>query len=330
MSVLVTGATGVAGYNLVEELCRAGEPVRVLLRNNDPMNGLLAELPRAERVYGSLSDPNSLRQALKGCRAAYHTEEANPFGYCPPGAMRETNVQGSRNLFQAALDRGVQRVLHLSSAFTVASGTPQAPASERSAFDLAGLKDPYIESKRAAEAEARAYVRKGLPIVVLNPGLLMGPGNRQSTLGSTLLRFNSLAARAVPAGATLVSDARDVARVSMMALREGEPGERYIVGTRSMRYHDLMGRVDQILGVEPPAFYMPRLLALLVGRITDAYARISGSPLALAPSVSTVKRMYVDLFASPEKATVLWGVNWTPVGEILQSSIQWQRQNRLM
>jgi dihydroflavonol-4-reductase len=137
-------------------------------------------------------------------------------------------------------------------------------------------------------------------------------------------------AHAIPGGATLISDARDVARVSMMAMREGVPGERYIVGTHSMRYHDIMDQVDVVMGLKSQEFYMPRMVALLIGKITDAYSRISGKPLPMLPSVSTIKRMYADLFASPEKATLLWGINWTPVGEILESSIQWQREHRLM
>ncbi len=97
-----------------------------------------------------------------------------------------------------------------------------------------------------------------------------------------------------------------------------------------MRYNEVMEQVDGILGVNSTAFYMPRMIALLVGRVTDAYAKISGNPLSFAPSVPTIKHMYVDLFVSPEKATILWGINWTPIREMLESSIQWLRENRQM
>jgi dihydroflavonol-4-reductase len=329
MTVLVTGATGTAGYNLVLEIIRNGGTVRAFLRNNDPFNALLADLP-VERAFGDLRDPNALRQAMKGCHAAYHAEEKNPFGYCRPEEYHETNVKGTRNVFQSALERKVQRVVHLSSAYTTASGAPNAPADEQSPFNLGGLNDPYIESKREAEGLACDYGEKGLEVVILNPGLLMGAGNQQPSLGRTLLRFTTLMAHAIPGGATLLSDARDMARAAMIAMRLGVPGERYLVGTRSLRYNEIMAQVDAILGVHSKEFYMPRWIALLIGRVTDAYARIRGKPVPFFPSVSTIHRMYVDLFVSPEKATILWGINWTPIGTILESSIQWLRENRLM
>jgi len=221
-------------------------------------------------------------------------------------------------------------VVHLSTAFTGGTGSAKNPANERTPFDLGHLKDPYIDSKREAEAEADAYLKKGVEILLLNPGLLLGKGSSRATLGRSLLRFSSLMARAVPGGATLVSDAGDVARLGRFLLQDGEPGDRHIAGTRSVRYNQLMEQVDVILGLNPVSFYMPRMLALLAGTVTDVYARISGTPLPSAPSVSTIKRMYVDLFVSPEKATLRWGINWTPVQEVLSTSIQWLRENRLM
>jgi len=87
MTVLVTGATGVAGYNMVLELLKDGGSVRVLLRNNDPSNALLQGLP-VDPVFGDLRSPNSVRQAMKGASAVCHMEEMDPFGFCPPEAYR--------------------------------------------------------------------------------------------------------------------------------------------------------------------------------------------------------------------------------------------------
>jgi dihydroflavonol-4-reductase len=329
MSILVTGSTGVAGYNLLLELLNSGESVRVLLRNNDPLNSLLKDLS-VDRVYGDLGDANSVRQVMKGCRTAYHMEEKNPFGYCPPEAYHEINVRGSKNVFQAALERNVERVVHLSSAYTIASGTGDRRADETASFDLAHHKDPYIDSKREAEGLVEDYLKNGLEIVILNPGMVLGKGNRKSTLGRALMRFSSFMAHAVPGGATLISDAGDLAKVGRLLMREGVPGERYIAGTRSVRYNEIMEQVDAILGLSPLSFYMPRAIALLAGRVTDTYAKISGTPLPYAPSVSTIKRLYIDLFVSAEKATILWGIKWTPVREMLETSIQWLRENRQM
>jgi dihydroflavonol-4-reductase len=329
MAVFVTGATDVVGANLVRALTRKGETVRVLLRNNDRYNDVLQDLP-IERIYGDPADPNALRRAMKDCAAVYHTEDLNPLEYCPPSAYHAVNVEGTRRVLQVALEREVGRVVHTSSAFAVGCGTPGAPATETTEFNLGHLHDPYIESKRRGESIAREFVQKGLEIVILNPGLVLGPLSVRPSIGAALVRLSGTLTKLYPSGGILVSDAEDVARAHLYAMEKGIPGERYIVGTENTKYHLLLDLLYNITGFHPVSIPMPHVSALLMGWLSDLFARMFRRAVPSIPSLSVVKRTYLDLFLSSEKATLQLGMTWTPLKATLDKTVDWLRKNRLI
>ena len=329
MAVFVTGATDAIGANLVRLLIRGGETVRVLLRNNDRYNDVLRDLP-AERIYGNASDLNALRRAMKDCTAVYHTEELNPIEYCSPAAYDTANAEGTRKVLRIALEKEIRRVVYTSSAFTIGSGTMEDPAAEDAEFNLAHLNDPYIESKRKAESIAREFLEKGLEIVILNPGLVLGPRCVRPTIGSSMVRMSGTLTKLYPSGGILVSDAEDAARAHIAAMGQGTSGERYIVGTENTKYFLLLELLYTIFGFRPVSIPMPRFSALLMGWLSDSFARAFGKAIPSIPSLSVVKRTYVDLFLSSEKATLELGMHWTPLKETLDKTVQWLRENRML
>ncbi len=329
MAVFVTGATDIVGANLVEALLRKGETVRVLLRNNDHYNDVLNDLP-VERIYGRADDLNALRRAMKDCKAVYHTEELNPIEYCPPTAYDAINAEGTRKVLQVALEKRITRVVYTSSAFTIGCGTADAPAMESADFNLAHLKDPYIESKRKAETIARGFLEKGLEVVILNPGLVLGPRSMRPTIGSALVRLSGTLTKLYPSGGTLVCDAEDLARANRIAMARGTPGERYIIGTANTKYFLLLDLLYTVLGLHPVSIPMPRFSAFLLGWLADSLARIFGRAIPSIPSLSIVKRTYVDLFLTSDKATLELGMTWTPLKETLEKTVDWLRRNRML
>ena len=329
MAVFVTGATDVVGANLVRALIRRGERVRVLLRNNDPYNNILKDLS-VERTYGDPKDLNALRRAMKDCTAVYHTEELNPVEYCPPAAYDDTNAGGTRRVLQVALEREIRRVVYTSSGFAVGCGAPDTLATEDIEFNLAHLGDPYIESKRKAESIAKEFVEKGLEVVILNPGLVLGPLSVRPTIGTALVRLSGTLTKLYPGGGILVSDAEDVARAHLVAMERGRCGERYIVGAENAKYLLLLELLYNLLGFRPVSIPMPRFSAYLMSWMADSFARIFGKAIPSIPSVSVIRRTYMDLFLSAEKATLELGMRWTPLKETLQKTVDWLRKNRLI
>jgi dihydroflavonol-4-reductase len=329
MAVFVTGATDVVGANLVRTLLRRGESVRVLLRNNDPYNDVLNDLP-VERTFGDPKDLNALRRAMKDCTAVYHTEDLDPVEYCPPSAYEDTNVGGTRRVLQAALDREIRRVVYTSSAFAVGCGTPDTLATEDTEFNLAHLGDPYTESKRKAESIVKEFLAKGLEVVILNPGLVLGPLSVRPTIGTALVRLSGTLTKLYPGGGILVSDAEDVARAHLIAMERGRGGERYIVGAENAKYLLLLELLYNISGFRPVSIPIPRFSAFLMSWLSDSFAKIFGKAIPSIPSLSVIKRTYIDLFLSAEKATLELGMNWTPLKETLQKTVDWLRKNRLI
>ena len=329
MTVFVTGATDVVGANLVRALTRQGEDVRVLLRNNDPYNGVLKGMP-TEKIYGSTDDSNALRRAMKDCAAVYHSHELNPIEYCSPEAYHNANAEGTRKVLQVALEREIKRVVITSSAFTIGCGTLDAPATEKAEFNLAHLGDPYIESKRKAESFARGFQEKGLEVVILNPGLVLGPRSLRPTFGSTLVRLSGTLTKLYPGGGILVADAEDVATAHLVAMEKGMPGERYILGTENTKYSMLLELLYTVLGFRPFSVPLPRFSALLLGWLCDTFAMIVGRNIPSMPSLSVINRSYVDLYLSSEKATLELGMRWTPLKETLDKTVEWLRENRLL
>ena len=290
---------------------------------------LLMDLP-AERIYGDASDPNALRRAMKNCTAVYHTEELNPVEYSPPAAYNAVNADGTRRVLQVALEKQIKRVVYTSSAFAVGCGTLEAPAAEQAEFNLAHLADPYIESKRKAESIAREFVARGLEVVILNPGLVLGPRCMRPTIGGALVRLSGTMTKLYPSGGILVSDAEDLARALRVAMASGTPGERYIIGNENTKYFLLLELLYTILGFRPFSIPLPRFSALLLGWMGDSLARTFGRAIPSIPSLSVVKRTHVDLFLSSEKATLELGMSWTPLKKTLEKTIDWLRQNRML
>jgi len=329
MTVLVTGATGLIGANLVRALLKTGEEVRALVRNNDRSNSVLKDQP-VEQAFGEINHPNALRRALKDCDFVYHTEELNPYGYCPADAFFKTNVEGTRSLFEACLERGVRRIVYTSSGLTVGSGSRWKHLRESAPFDLEHLKDPYITSKREAEALALEFAAKGLEIVILNPGIVLGAWSLQPSIGYRLLRISGSMMRFCPGGGCLFSDAQDVAKANLLAMEKGRSGERYIIGSETMRFVVLYHMLASVLGFAPTVLLVPRFLALLVASLSDSVAKSLRRPFSALPSVSVVKRTYTDFYLSAEKATLELGISWTPFQQTLKKTVVWLRANGML
>jgi dihydroflavonol-4-reductase len=133
-----------------------------------------------------------------------------------------------------------------------------------------------------------------------------------------------------PSGGILVSDAEDVARAHLYAMEKGIPGERYIVGTENTKYHLLLDLLYNITGFHPVSIPMPHVSALLMGWLSDLFARMFRRAVPSIPSLSVVKRTYLDLFLSSEKATLQLGMTWTPLKATLDKTVDWLRKNRLI
>jgi dihydroflavonol-4-reductase len=322
MSTLVTGATGFIGANIVRALLAEGVAVRVLVRRQSDLQNL-AELP-VEMVYGDLRDAASLRVALQGCQTLYHAAAYYSLWTPRPADMYRINVEGTDNLFQAALELGVATVVYTSSVATIGLPATGAPGDETMLLPLADAVGHYKRSKILAEQRALAWCQQGLPVVIVNPAAPIGPWDIKPTpTGKIVVDFLR---RRMPAyldtGLNLV-DVRDVARGHLLAARHGKIGERYILGGCNMSLQDIFRLLAAVSGLPAPRWRIPYGVALAAAYVSEGWARLSQHPPQVP--LAGVKMARKPMYFTAQKAIRELGLPQSPIAEAMRQAVQWFR-----
>jgi len=275
LKILLTGATGFLGSHLLPLLAGSGHSLRVLARGEAPV----AEALGAEVVRGALQDRAVLRRALDGVEALYHLAGQVDFDPRDPAALFDLHVQGTRALLEEAHAAGVRRAILASSSGTIGISREERVATEEDDHPLAiASRWPYYLSKIYQEKAAlRLHRDTGLPLLVLNPSLLLGPGDDR--LGSTGVVWKLLQRRipAMPGGGLSFVDVRDAAQAFAAALARGRPGERYLLGGHNLSFADFFGRLERLSGVPAPRVRLPSQLNVAGARLLEKLHSWRGS-----------------------------------------------------
>ena len=284
--ILVTGGTGFLGEHLVRALRETGQPVRVLCREPTPelaelgasvyQGDLVGSPQRVEPQPSTSKGPgaalekvavdsaptadDALAGALDGVREIYHLAgmvSRDPERSQP---MMQLHVDGTRRLLHAAKAAGVRRIVLASTSGTIAISRDPEPIPDESwpyPVDLCG-DWPYYLSKIYQEKLALELAPKlGIELVVLNPSLLLGPGDRRGSSTTEVRKFLCGELPVVPAGGINFVDVRDVARTAIVAMERGRSGQRYLVGGPNWTFREFFGRLSRISKVEAPWLRLP-------------------------------------------------------------------------
>jgi dihydroflavonol-4-reductase len=279
--ILVTGASGFLGGALLPLLHRDGHALRLLGRS--PVAG--AEALGAELVLAGLQDRGALARALEGVEAVYHLAGQVSFDAKDGSAMYDLHVQCTRVLLEECQRASVGRVVLASSSGTIAISREEKVHTEEDPHPIAVVaRWPYYLSKIYQEKAAlRFFHEAGLPVVALNPSLLLGPGDLR--LGSTDLVFKFLERRipAMPGGGLSFVDVRDAAEAFAAALTRGRPGERYLLGAANMTFAELFGRLSRLSGVATPVVKLPSALTVAGARLLERFHAWRESEAPISP-----------------------------------------------
>ena len=322
----VTGGTGFVGAHVVRKLVERGDRVIALVRPTSNLT-LLDGLP-VETVTGDLRDPNSLSGPFKGIDELYHVAADYRLWSRDPKQLYASNVEGTRNVLEAALVQGVPRVVYTSTVGCLGIPKDGTPGDESTPVARERLVGHYKKSKFDAEQIALDYAAKGLPVVIVNPSTPVGPGDIKPTpTGKIILDFlRGKMPAYVDTGLNLIA-VEDVALGHLLAAGKGRPGEKYILGNRNLTLKEVLGILGKMSGRKPPSLRIPHWVALLAAVVDTCASRALGREPSIP--IEGVLMSRKRMFFSAAKALRELALPQTSVEDALSRAVDWFQSNPL-
>src|ERR1022692_4667863 len=273
---LVTGASGFLGWHVARVLLERGIRVRALVRPGSRVDALDVEC-----VTGDLRDPASLERAAAGCGLIFHVAADYRLWAKRPADLYSSNVDGTRNLLEAAKSSGAERVVYTSTVGCI--GLPHGGiGDENTPVALEDMVGHYKRSKFMAERVALEFARSGLPVVIVNPTAPIGDHDVKPTpTGKIVLDFLRGDMPAFIDTGLNVVDVRDVAQGHWLACERGKAGERYILGAENLTLAQIFQKLACLTDRKAPTVRLPYAVALCAGACSTAWANLTG----IAPRV---------------------------------------------
>ncbi|HWQ53257.1 MAG TPA: hopanoid-associated sugar epimerase [Bryobacteraceae bacterium] len=317
---LVTGASGFLGWHVARVLAERGHTVRALVRPASKLREL-----DAEGITGDLRDADSLERAAAGCGLVFHVAADYRLWAADPGELYRSNVDGTRNLLEAARKAGVERVVYTSTVGCI--GIPAGGlGDETTPVALEDMTGAYKRSKFLAERVALEFAAGGLPVVVVNPTAPVGSHDVKPTpTGKIVLDFLRGDMPAYVDTGLNVVDAGDTAEGHLLACEHGRPGERYILGSENLTLADILGKLAAITGRPAPRWKLPHAAAFAAGVASTGWARLTGVPPRVP--LDAVRMSRKKMWVSHEKAAGELGFRPGPADAALKRAVAWFEAN---
>lgn len=328
MKLLVTGGTGFLGRRTVERLA-ANHDVRLLVRPTSDRERFPESIEFAE---GDVTDPASLRLAAEDRDAIVHAAALVKI-LAPAEQFDHVNIQGLENVLTVAEALGTSKVVYVSSFMALGpSERGQGPApnvlDESAPADHRDWINDYERTKTLSDRAARQAIERGLPVNVVYPGVIYGPG--ELTEGNIVVRhILDLARGKLPAllgkpdKVWNYSFVEDVAAGVVTVLEEAKPGERYVLGGDNVTQGEFYATVEKVFGIDTPNLRMPDALAKLSGAMMKAWAQLTGGTPQLTPDLVEVYRHHWAF--SSAKAEAELGYSWRSLEDGLTTTFEWLR-----
>ena len=317
MTTVVTGAGGFLGSVLVRELVARGRSVRAIIRSNAKA---LEELD-IEIVAADIRDSSSIDRALAGAESVFHLASAISLSGDRSGSVTATNIDGARNVAEAALKNGVKRFIHCSS-IHVFDLKDHGKTINENTIRVTTDSPVYDRTKYAGEIAVRNLIKMGLPAVVIHPTGVIGPGDhRPSRMGQVLIDLSSKKLPALISGGFNWVDVRDVCVGALAAEEFGRIGESYILSGQWHSTRQLATFGEEITGTPPPNFDLPMWLAQGIAPIGSLLGNISNNEYRL--NSDTVSALKAARKISSAKAETELGFKSRPIRNSVHDAYKW-------
>lgn len=317
---LVTGGAGFIGSHVVRLLLDGGRSVRVL--DLQPSGELDR---RADFVQGSILNRELVREAMRNIDQVFHLA-ANPNLWAPDKrSFFLVNYEGTKVILEEAERAGVSRVVHTSTE-SILKGRRRGerpPVGEEVRRTIDDMPGPYCRSKFLAEQAAFAAHRRGLPVVIVNPTLPVGPGDYRLTPPTRMVMdFIHGENPAYLDFEMNMIDVRDAAVGHLLAAERGRPGERYILGGENLRLATVLDILHDLTGIAMPRIRIPYWLALAAAALSEFTADtvFRAEPRA---SLTGVRIAGASMRFDCAKAVHELGLRQSPVDRALAEALDW-------
>lgn len=318
--IFITGCTGLLGSHLVAEIIKGQKSkvksqIKLLCRKNSDLSLLkkvlsrydFGEIPNnIEFVYGDILDYDVLEDAMRNVDEVYHCAAVVSFDASDKNSLMRVNVEGTRNMVNAALQCGVKKFCHVSSIAALGRALEGETIDEESPWTHSKNNSVYSNSKHEGEMEVWRGIAEGLNATIVNPSLILGAGKWDS---SSCELFNTIA-KGFPFYTTGINgfvDVKDVARAMIMLMENNKFGQRYCLNGALISYQDLFKLMADNFKVKAPYIKVGKFLSEIAWRVFWLIGKIKGKkPLITKETARTATRRY-----SYSSAKIIKELNFT-------------------
>ncbi|NNE67772.1 MAG: NAD-dependent epimerase/dehydratase family protein [Pyrinomonadaceae bacterium] len=323
---LITGGTGFLGSHIVKQLIDAGEKNLRVMASSVP-EWMTDE--GVEACEGSVTNADDCASAVKGVSLIYHLAGKVSRDNADAAAMNSVHLQGTRILLEAATEAKVKTVVLASSSGTIAVSKKQEILDETypAPMDLisrfAYYSSKYYQEKTALEN----FDGKGKKLVILNPSLLLGPGDERLSSTKPILDFLGRKIPFTPSGGLNFIDARDAVGAFLNAPTKGRHKEKYLIGAENMSFEKFFGRIERLSGIPAPSLKVPKSISVpAAGVIDSVFRNLNRTPPFEAKEVEQAELFW---YFTSSKAKETLGLETRDPSETLHETIKYLRQNFL-
>jgi dihydroflavonol-4-reductase len=323
--ILVTGGTGLVGTHLLHELTRNGHKVRALVRpgkrpyeTSEILNCLSAEdgnlIKNVEWIEGDVLDNFSLNEALQGVEYVYHCAAYISFNPRELTKMLDVNIEGTANVVNACIEKGVKKLCHVSSIAALGQAEKGEFIDENAKWKTSRVNSGYAVSKYGAEREVWRGIEEGLNAVIVNPSVIIGAGCHLKATNSLFHSIKSFIPFYTP-GVNGYVDVRDVTRAMVLLMESDVSGERFVLNSENLSLKEFFSLVADILGKPHPRYPVNGTLMTVIAWFDEMRSRIAGTKPLLTRE--NVRASMSKSYYSSEKFCTAFNFSFIPMAESL-------------
>ncbi len=330
MKAFITGATGYIGEHVALALKGQGHEVVALVRSEDKAHGLKSA--GISLLFGDLQRKETIHQGMAGCDVVFHLAAYASVWPEQEDIFREINVEGTRNILDAAVKQHVSKVIVTSTAGVYGPSPAPAPTVDETTRRSVPYFNAYETTKAAAEALCRTYSKNGLHVVMVNPPRVYGPGRKSESNAVTKLielyikgKWHYMPGDGTKMGSYSYID--DIVAGHLKAWEKGRSGENYLLGGENASYEEFFGTIAQLSGKNVKLYKIPVPVMVFAARLMVIWSKVTRSKPLITPQ--WVKKYLFHWSVSSEKAIDELGYTITPLRKGIQETLNWLNEDAI-